>query len=331
MKGKGIYTGTVLVTYKITPAELTVTTGSASKTYDGKALTNSDASLKELLGQDVGKATVTATGSQTAVGESTNNYDIDWGEVKSTNYTLNKQLGTLTVTQKSIVPKEDDENNDMEVIGPENVVYKGEKQELGPEVKDGDKTLTEGTDYTLDYGESDTTNVGTVTVTVTGTGNYSGTTDVTYEITPAPLTVTTGSATKTYDGKALTNAEATIDGLVNGEEATIVTTGSQTAVGSSQNTYEIAWEDERTTALEGNYEITEENFGTLTVNAVPAGNDPADPTPGTDPTDDPTPAADDPTDDTPTVDPADNAPIGDGIAPQAAAPAADDAAADDNH
>ena len=89
------------------------------------------------------------------------------------------------------------------------------------------------------------------------------------EITPAPLTITTGSDSKTYDGTALTNADASIDGLVNDETATITATGSQTAVGSSKNGYEITWG----TAKETNYEIVEENLGTLTVNAAGGGGD----------------------------------------------------------
>ena len=84
-------------------------------------------------------------------------------------------------------------------------------------------------------------------------------------IAPAPLTVATGSATKVYDGKALTNSEASITGLVNGETATVEATGSRTEVGSSANTCSIKWG----TAKAGNYAVTE-RLGTLTVEAAPA-------------------------------------------------------------
>ncbi|NLD88559.1 MAG: Cna B-type domain-containing protein, partial [Clostridiales bacterium] len=43
-------------------------------------------------------ATVTATGSQTEVGSSTNTYSIDWGTTDSNNYAITETLGTLTVT-----------------------------------------------------------------------------------------------------------------------------------------------------------------------------------------------------------------------------------------
>jgi hypothetical protein len=83
-------------------------------------------------------------------------------------------------------------------------------------------------------------------------------------VNPATLTVTTPSATKTFDGTALASV-GTLTGLVNGETATFTTTGNQTEVGTSANTYEIAWDG---TALQGNYTVVE-NLGTLTVNAAP--------------------------------------------------------------
>ena len=102
---------------------------------------------------------------------------------------------------------------------------------------------------------------------VTTQGNYAITyMSGTFTIEPAEATVTTGSATKTYDGKALTNAEASITGLVGGETATVTATGSQAEVGSSPNTYSIKWG----TADPKNYTVTE-RLGTLTVEAAPAG------------------------------------------------------------
>ncbi len=91
----------------------------------------------------------------------------------------------------------------------------------------------------------------------------------TLEVTPAPLTITTQSATKRYDGTALTRPQGTINGLVNDESATATGTGSQTAVGSSRNGYRISWD----TAKEENYEIVSVDLGTLTVTAVPGGGD----------------------------------------------------------
>ncbi len=83
-------------------------------------------------------------------------------------------------------------------------------------------------------------------------------------ISPAPLTVTTYSGKKVYDGKALT-AGGVVEGLIEGDFADLVTTGSQVAVGSSPNTYRLDW-GESTKA--GNYSIMEK-LGTLTVTAPP--------------------------------------------------------------
>ena len=96
-------------------------------------------------------------------------------------------------------------------------------------------------------------------------GNYEVTfVDGTFEITPATLTITTPSARKVYDGTALTNANATITGLKNGDKATVTATGSRTNPGSSRNTYRINWGD----TDPKNYTL-KETFGTLTVTAAP--------------------------------------------------------------
>ena len=198
------------------------------------------------------------------------------------NVVFNITDGWLEITPKEIVPGEN--NKDLTATAPENVVYSGESQQQKPIVKDGDKVLEEGKDYTLTYSE-DTTNAGTVTVTITGKGNYGSKFEVTYKITPAPLKITTNSAEKTYDGSALT-AGGKIEGLVKGETATLKTTGSQTEVGESKNTYEIKWDG---SAKEANYKIAEEDIGTLKVNARSGGGSSSKPTPEDEPTPTPTP------------------------------------------
>ena len=64
-------------------------------------------------------------------------------------------------------------------------------------------------DYTVTY-SGDTTNAGTVKVTVEGKGNYSGTVTKTYTIDQREVTVTAGSASKSYDGTPLTGDEVTV-------------------------------------------------------------------------------------------------------------------------
>lgn len=252
--GIGNYTGIATKTYKITPAPLKVIANSASKPYDGKPLTAGGV-IEGLV--DGETATAQTEGSQTEVGSSVNiaKESIEWGAAtnKDNYYIQSLTDGKLTVTAKSITA------SDITVGALPDVVYSGTEQAQKPEVKDGDTALVEGTDYDLDFSE-DKTNVGTVTVVVTGKGNYAGEVTRTYQIIPAKLTVTTPSASKVYNGAALT-AEGSISGFVNGETAAFNTTGSQTEVGSSTNTYAINWTG---AAKRGNYTISE-NLGTLTV------------------------------------------------------------------
>ena len=86
----------------ILPKEVTVTTGSDSKSYDGKPLTKDEATIDELVDADKEKVTVTATGSQTEVGKRDNTYSIEWGEVNPDNYRITKNLGTLEVTPATL-------------------------------------------------------------------------------------------------------------------------------------------------------------------------------------------------------------------------------------
>ena len=94
--------------------------------------------------------------------------------------------------------------------------------------------------------------------------NYSNTAtaNTTLRIVPAELTVTTPSASKAFDGTALTKADgATCEGLVNGETASFEVTGSRTEIGTSDNTYDLTWNG---TAKQSNYRVTE-NLGKLTI------------------------------------------------------------------
>ena len=251
--GKGSYMGTCVKAYEITKAPLTVNAGSASKVYDGEALT-AGATIKGLVGSET--ATAQGQGSQTEVGSSANTVSgITWETAKEGNYSIVAQNdGTLTVTPKGIAQ--------MTVDSLSDVTYNGKAQLQKPVVKDGEKVLAEDVDYELTYSEN-TTDAGTVTVTVTGQGNYAGSVDVAYRIVPAPLTVATPSASGVYDGKPLT-AAGSVSGFVNGESAPFETTGSQTEVGTSDNSYAIDWAAAGATAKQANYTVSE-TIGKLTV------------------------------------------------------------------
>ena len=263
VKGIGNYTGEFTKKYQITPREYTVTTDSAEKPYDGTALTAGGRVNNLVDGETV---TLKITGSQTEVGSSNNTYSLTWdGSAKEKNYTHGTDsIGLLTVTPKSIIPSD---TNGIVVTKPADSKYDGKVHENKPTVKDNktDKTLVEGTDYTLAY-KGDTTNVGTVTVTITGIGNYTGSHDVTYQITPRKVKLTSGSDSKTYDGTPLVKHDVTVseDGFADGEGATYSYTGTQTDAGSSENTFTYALNEG---TLASNYAITTAN-GILTVEAV---------------------------------------------------------------
>ena len=258
---------------RITPKSVTLTTESATRAYNGQPLTAPGTITGFVDGEG---AKVVTTKSQTAIGETSNDgYNIVWDEnTKESNYSVNVgEIGTLTVTDQSI---EDGKKITVGTLG--DVVYTGKNQKQEPAVttKDGKTTLVKGTDYTLSYSE-DTKNVGEVTVTVTGKGNYSGKVQRKYQITKAPLTVTTEGATRAYNGQPLT-APGTVTGFVEGENAELQVTGKQTDVGSSKNTYKIVWTE---TTKADNYQVSD-TVGTLTITAAPAPVTPATPsTPST--------------------------------------------------
>ena len=265
VKGKGNYSGTVQRKYQITKATLTVETGSDEKVYDGNPLTAPGTVKGFVEGES---AELQVTGKQTNVGSSKNTYKIVWTETtKEDNYQVSATVGTLTVTAQSIDPGTDPEKPNPDytgakVNGPSDAVYDGNEHMWIPTVTDKSKTLELGKDYTVEYSTSDFTNVGTIEVTITGKGNYSGTVKRSYKVTPKEYTVTTESATKTYSGTALT-AGGKVEGIVSGETVEFTTTGSQTEVGTSKNTYELVWKSAKAT----NYTLAKESIGKLTVKA----------------------------------------------------------------
>ena len=189
--------------------------------------------------------------------------------------------GSLVINPKSIIPDgpntPDEKKTGIEVTNPEDSIYDG-LPHVNPLTVTDTKTKTdleENKDYTLTY-SSDVINVGTVEVNVKGIGNYTGEFTKTYKITPKEYTVTTDSAKKVYDGTALT-AGGKIEGIVDGEVVVVHTTGSQTEVGSTPNTYKLEWKK----ASSKNYKLKEDSIGTLTVTeqTIDPGKDPDNPNP----------------------------------------------------
>ena len=273
--GIGNYTGTVTRTYKITPKSVTVKAEDKTKVFG-----ETDPKLTAKVDGTLGNDTVDYKLSRKD-GEAAGKYEITVkGDKLQGNYTVTYATGTLTITSQSIDPGTDPEKPNPDYTGakvnsPSDEVYDGKEHKWIPTVTDkADKKLEAGKDYTVEYSTKNFKDVGTIDVTITGIGNYSGTVKRSYKVTPKEYTVTTDSATKIYSGTALT-AGGKVEGIVSGETVEFTTTGSQTEVGTSKNTYELVWKS----AKAANYTLAKESIGKLTVKAksiVPDGPDTPD-------------------------------------------------------
>ena len=181
IQGKGAYSGSLKKTFTIDQAEVYYAavaaisaqqyTGSAltpkpTITLGGRTLTTSDYSISYKNNTNVGTATVTITGK---------------GNYKGTKET------TFKINAKTLPSNP--------VLSATSYIYDGKAKTPGVTVKDGTKTLVNGTDYTVKY--SNNVNVGTATVTVTGKGNYTGSKSTNFKINAAPVGKSIASATVT--------------------------------------------------------------------------------------------------------------------------------------
>ena len=268
-------------TLTVTPAVMEITTGSASREYDGSPLTNSEATVSGLAGGET--VTVTAAGAITDVGTAENTCVIDWGETHPENYAVKMSLGTLEVTPNT--------GTVTFTVDPITKAYDGlplrvstavsnSSFKAGPRRNSDRGGLTvhvDGLPEGLTFEARafcDAVHPGTYIYSITViirdpsgrevTDYFTGLAVQEGEVTiePAQITVTTGSAEKEYDGTPLTCAEAVLTGLVNGETADAAATGSLTGVGTADNTFVISWG----TADPADYTVIE-NLGTLTVTA----------------------------------------------------------------
>ena len=159
------------------------------------------------------------------------------------------------------------------------VTYNGSQQTANVSISDSGATLT-ANDYTISGNTG--TNATSYTITITGRNNYTGTKEITWTINKRPVTITADSASKTYDGTALTKNSVTAaaasgnTGIVASHHVhTWTVSGSQITAGSSYNTVTAATiyngassthgGSGDTTNVTDNYDITFAK-GTLTVN-----------------------------------------------------------------
>ena len=267
--------GDLIVTAEDGEIVVTITGHSDSVEYDGNEKSVSGYEVTITEGSKYTTDDFTFNGTAEAKGTEAGTYSMGLNADQFTNTNDNYTQvtfivndGTLTINPKSITPDGPDtpkeEKTGITVTDPENSIYDGNEHINGLTVTDSklNTTLAEGTDYTLTY-SGDLINVGTVTITIKGIGNYTGEFTKTYQILPREYTVTTNTDSKVYDGNPLT-AGGTVNNLVDGETVNLTMTGSQTDVGTSDNTYELKFEG---TAKAKNYTHGKDSIGTLTVTA----------------------------------------------------------------
>ena len=236
----------------VTPRTVTITSGSATKMYNGTPLTKHEVTYGgDKFVNDEG-VDITYTGSQTIVGSSKNTFTYEFkdGTAKE-NYNITTNYGELKVTDSDKL----------------SVTATGYSGKYNGQTHNGNVTATEGAtlSYSTDNGKTWTAteptikNVGEIKVIVKASmANYSdATAEYTLKVTPRSVTLTSETASKPYDGDPLTRPEVTVtgDGFVPGEVMDIKATGSVTNVSDSPVTNTIVY----TTTdkfVEGNYDIT---------------------------------------------------------------------------
>ena len=157
-----------------------------------------------------------------------------------------------------VVSRQDVSGGGFAVSVGENPKYNGAEQMLAV-----NSVTFNGESIPYDVSGNTATHAGTYVLTVSASGNYAGTTNIEWKILPRSVTLTSGSATKVYDGTALTKSGVAVsgDGFVGSEGAIYSVTGSRTDAGTGENsfTYQL-----KSGTLPRNYQISTVK-GTLTV------------------------------------------------------------------
>lgn len=197
----GSYSGTAQTTFIIAPALIdALTTGETSFTYDGGPHAPEITEIKAgSLGLTAGDYTVvykdSAGAENSAVPTEAGTYSMIVTGVG--NFTGKKTVSFTISAGKT-----------LSADTPANQVYNGLPYQPHPQVKAGNRVLTENTDYTLAYPD-DVTNAGAKAVSISGAGNYNGASgSFAYSITAKDLSDTAEIQVyipdQVYDGTAKT-------------------------------------------------------------------------------------------------------------------------------
>ncbi len=227
-------------TLEIQKRNVTLTSASGVKIYDGKALTDSEVSVS---GEGFAKgegAVYEVTGSQTDKGESANTFRYELTDgTKSTNYEINTEEGLLKIIPKPLKITAQSAGKAYDGTALTSSEYTNSELAKGDAIE---SVILSGSQ--LDAGSSKNT-ASKAVIKCKGrdadvTGNY----EICYEeglltITPKtqPIVITADSAGKVYDGTSLTAGGYTYtpDVLEEGDELTVTVEGSITDYGTTEN------------------------------------------------------------------------------------------------
>ena len=259
-------------TLNISRRDVTLTSATDSKTYDGKPLTNDNVAVGGDGFAEGEGAVYNVTGSQTEAGFSNNTFSYELKDnTKTDNYNITSFEGILTVSssEDEVVVTITGNKDTQKYDGTEKTVKGYTVSITSPLYKESDFTfdgtaLVKGTNadtYMMGLSEENFTNTNK---------NFAKVTfhviDGSLVIEKRNLVLTSASAQKVYNGTELTAKDVTVsgDGFVKGEGASYDVTGTQTTVGDSENTFTYKL-NENTNA--DNYTIETKN-GSLLVTPV---------------------------------------------------------------
>ena len=265
---------TVTATYgtlTVTKRSVTLTSATDTKEYDGTPLKNATVTVSgDGFVKNEG-ATYDVTGSQTEVGGEANNNTFTYtlktedDETLEGNYDITPVYGTLTVTKSSKAVTISSADETWKYDGDEHskpvytVKYGDEEATADESAEEVWEVLKLSTGDTITItaietakithvAENDVTN--SFTYVLENADFYSNVTKTEgkLSITPRSVTLTSASDEKVYDKTPLTkNAQTDVtvsgDGFAPHEGASYTITGSQTLVGSSENTFTYVLDD----------------------------------------------------------------------------------------
>ena len=248
--GKYIVTKAINGSLTINKRSVTLTSGSGEKVYDGTALTKKEVTVSGDGFADGEGAEYNVTGTQTNVGKSKNTFTYTLNEgTKADNYTITPTEGELEVTAAT---------NEVVVTITEHsgtAKYDGtEKTVTGYTVKSISNKLYAEKDFTFNgKAEVKGTDAGTYDMALKPEDFQNTNTNfakVTFKIEDGQLvinkrnvTLTSETASKEYDGTALTRPVVAVtgDGFVDGEVAGIAAEGEVTHVSEGEVTNTITY------------------------------------------------------------------------------------------